>query len=147
MKKCSRCGYEKESGEFYPSATLPQGLRSACKDCERGRERNLSKDRANNKKWFRKNKRKRHAYHVRRKYGITVEAVDDRLQKQKRRCGICRKKKPGGRFNVWQIDHDHKTKKFRGVLCYCCNQLLGYAKDNIQTLLNAAEYLRKGDTP
>src|ERR1039458_645999 len=96
----------------------------------------------NNKRWFRENAAKRHAYHLLRKYGLTLDAGEFTFGSQGRRCAICGTEEPGGRFNKWQIDHDHVTGKFRGVVCYRCNQLLGYALDNIEILLNAAKYLR-----
>ena len=40
------------------------------------------------------------------------------------------------------IDHCHKTLKIRGVLCAACNKLLGHAKDNIETLQKAIDYLK-----
>ena len=41
------------------------------------------------------------------------------------------------------IDHDHTTKKVRGLLCLWCNTVIGFAKDNIETLKNAITYLKK----
>lgn len=41
------------------------------------------------------------------------------------------------------FDHDHKTGKFRGWLCFPCNSALGLAKDNIEILLAMVEYLKK----
>ncbi len=41
------------------------------------------------------------------------------------------------------IDHDHATGKFRGLICTRCNHGLGHFKDNIDTLLEAIEYLKK----
>lgn len=44
------------------------------------------------------------------------------------------------------MDHDHKTGKWRGLLCGNCNTMLGHAKDNPTTLLKAIQYL-KGNLP
>ena len=40
------------------------------------------------------------------------------------------------------IDHDHRIRRIRAVLCARCNQGLGYFLDNPILLENAAEYLR-----
>jgi hypothetical protein len=42
------------------------------------------------------------------------------------------------------IDHDHWSGKIRGLVCQGCNSVLGYARDQIGILNNAAEYLRGG---
>lgn len=39
------------------------------------------------------------------------------------------------------IDHDHKTGKIRGVLCFPCNKALGFMEDDIERLKNAIKYL------
>jgi hypothetical protein len=56
-------------------------------------------------------------------------------------CEICGTDKPA-REKSWSVDHCHTTGRIRGVLCHCCNTLLGMAKDNPRTLLAAVEYLR-----
>lgn len=39
-------------------------------------------------------------------------------------------------------DHDHKTGRFRGLLCFQCNFILGNAKDNTEILIALTDYLR-----
>lgn len=43
-------------------------------------------------------------------------------------CEMCGRPCPTGR--ALAIDHDHKTKKFRGLLCYVCNRHLGWYDEN-----------------
>ena len=40
-------------------------------------------------------------------------------------------------------DHCHSTGKVRALLCGQCNQLLGQAKENINTLRASIKYLEK----
>lgn len=62
-------------------------------------------------------------------------------RKKRKTCSLCRTKKHNG--NSWHIDHSHKTKKFRGVLCQNCNIGLGHFRDSIQLLMRAISYLRR----
>jgi hypothetical protein len=39
------------------------------------------------------------------------------------------------------IDHDHKTGKIRGLLCYNCNLAIGNAFDDIARLMAMIRYL------
>jgi len=39
------------------------------------------------------------------------------------------------------VDHCHDSGKIRGLLCRSCNTLLGNAKDNIDILKRAIDYL------
>jgi hypothetical protein len=39
-------------------------------------------------------------------------------------------------------DHNHYTGKLRGWICHNCNSMLGFAHDDINTLMNAIEYLK-----
>jgi hypothetical protein len=71
-------------------------------------------------------------------YGITPEEFDSIFQSQGESCAICKKKFTQYR---WCLDHCHATEKVRGVLCHSCNTLLGHAKDNEQTLIDAVFYL------
>jgi hypothetical protein len=60
---------------------------------------------------------------------------------QEHKCVICKEKLQFGHLSA--IDHCHKTGKVRGILCRSCNLLLGHAKDSIETLKSAQEYLKK----
>jgi len=59
---------------------------------------------------------------------------------QNNQCAICAKPLQGV-VHGGAHDHCHATGKMRGVLCLQCNAMLGFAKDNIQTLKNAIKYL------
>jgi hypothetical protein len=56
------------------------------------------------------------------------------------KCGICGALKPSGRGD-WHIDHDHETNRFRAILCYHCNLMLGCARDNKDILIKGASYI------
>lgn len=87
-----------------------------------------------------------------KKLGVTVEDLSTRKAKQGYRCAICKRHEDElGRPLVW--DHDHSCCSegrqcgscFRGYLCSECNSMLGYAYDDIERLVSAAEYLATWD--
>lgn len=57
------------------------------------------------------------------------------LKYQKGVCAIC-KKPPGARR--LHIDHDHQTLEVRGLLCFSCNNKLGFVEKYLDEI---AEYL------
>lgn len=61
------------------------------------------------------------------------------LAAQKGRCEIC-KRLPGTKELA--VDHDHRTDRVRGLLCFRCNVGIGQFDDSAELLLKAAEYLR-----
>jgi hypothetical protein len=65
------------------------------------------------------------------------EAVE-LISKQGGYCAIC-----SNLMTNKAVDHDHKTGKLRGILCYQCNSGLGMFKDNIETMKKAINYLEK----
>jgi len=52
-------------------------------------------------------------------------------------CEIC-----GGLGRIC-YDHDHKTGKFRGWICLRCNVAIGMVKENTETLMALADYIKK----
>ena len=73
-----------------------------------------------------------------RKYGLSLDDADRMMNEQNGECAICHVL-----LEVPCVDHCHKTKQVRGFLCYSCNLGLGAFRDNPQSLINAADYLRK----
>jgi len=59
-------------------------------------------------------------------------------------CAGCEDRKEGRKLSV---DHDHRTKRVRGMLCVNCNTLLGLAKDRPTILRRLARYLVKSGKP
>lgn len=100
------------------------------------------------KRWLEENKEHRLAYmktyNRNRKlsqYGLTVDTFNQMLEKQNNQCAICFTNTPTTKG--WCVDHCHTTNKVRGIVCDHCNLMLGYAKDNPNTLANAIKYLEQ----
>lgn len=51
-------------------------------------------------------------------------------------CEIC------GKTENLCVDHNHKTKKFRGLLCQACNRALGWFENNKESI---EKYLARGN--
>src|SRR5579864_622282 len=77
------------------------------------------------------------------RYGVTKSQIQAQSKKQKHRCALCGRKQKCGKRRRLYVDHDHKTGKFRGLTCFSCNSMLGFAKDSIKTLQAAIHYLRR----
>ena len=58
-------------------------------------------------------------------YGISLDDYNKLFAQQSGKCAICRK--PQSEFNYpLHVDHDHQTRKVRGLLCCGCNTGLGH---------------------
>jgi len=79
-------------------------------------------------------------------YGITLEDKEAMFVAQGRVCACCGSSDPLD-VRGWHYDHDHDTKKGRGVTCGPCNMTLGVAKESIHRLECCAVYLRKHSAP
>lgn len=55
-------------------------------------------------------------------------------------CPIC-----GERTGRGVVDHQHGTKRARGMVCDRCNQALGFFRDSADVCARAASYLTRGD--
>ena len=139
---CKDCGRER-----------PNHGRGLCSGCynRKWREDNPEYD----KEWYKENREARLEYcrnwckenpdttrehHIKHTYGLTLADYDKMLEAQSGVCAICGvSPEEGGRRLL--VDHDHKTGKIRGLLCYSCNVGLGHFKDSPHNLAEAIEYL------
>jgi len=77
------------------------------------------------------------AGHLRRKYGITPAQYDEMFARQGGVCAVCGRPPMTRRLAV---DHDHVTKRVRGLLCFHCNKYL-VGKLNVGTAKLVLAYL------
>ena len=129
-KICITCHLELQSEDFYPVSSKFLYLRGECKKCK-----NLDQ-----KKKYSPERRKNN--HLKRLYGITLDEYKQMFENQNGQCLICKTTNPTGKNKSFHVDHDHESNKIRGLLCHSCNLMIGQAKDNVQTLQSAIEYLQ-----
>lgn len=95
----------------------------------------------------RKNPEARRSNELKRIYGMTIAEFNAKLEAQGGKCAICGTTDPGGNSSgnqvSWPIDHNHKTKQNRGILCSKCNMMIGLLKESPEIIASAIEYLRK----
>lgn len=165
---CKTCNQPnpQPTSNFCNNKRNKDGLSNRCKDCTRkaiqeSNKKNRIKRNMQMREWRKKNperanriKRKyieknRDKYSLRQRntmykmrYGISLEDYEKMAKSQNNKCAICGSEKDCGRGKL-SVDHNHKTKKIRGLLCNPCNLMIGYARENIDNLLSAISYLSK----
>jgi len=94
------------------------------------------------KTWKERHPEKRKVYNRNsqiRAFGISPETYYLMLEKQGKRCAICRAESTR---KAMSIDHNHTTGKVRGLLCDGCNMSLGHIERK-DFLEKALEYLSR----
>jgi hypothetical protein len=160
MKTCSKCSTQEPS--LFPSrgsicrpcraaaqrawnAAHPEQLRShraksyrATASTEEGKARL----KAYKAKYAKQNAERTSA----KRYGLTLEQLQDMKVAQKGLCAICHQPETasrGGKTKELHIDHDHRTNKVRGLLCGKCNVVIGMMDEDPTRLRAAIDYLTK----
>jgi hypothetical protein len=83
------------------------------------------------------------SYNLKARIGITWDQKVEMIKNQNYKCKICNIDfKKINEKNI-HVDHNHITKKIRGILCQKCNTMLGGACDNIKILNSAIKYLKE----
>lgn len=131
LKTCTKCGKEKHISQFYADKQKTSGKRPDCKEC------NIKKC----TEWARNNKERRKSYVTKSATGVDSIDFNNLLNLQEDKCGICGKSTKDNKRRL-SIDHCHKSKIVRGLLCTRCNFGLGYFQDNEELLSKAIEYLK-----
>lgn len=118
-KTCSICSENLDIKCFYPNKKTRDKLRIECKSCSLIRR-------------------------IKNKFNIDVTY----LRGKQIHCEICNKElfftnDSLKKSDTLHIDHNHITNKTRGIVCTYCNCVIGYCKENIQTLENTIKYINK----
>lgn len=123
-KVCSICQEKKNGHSYYLDSSTKDGLQTLCIDCSR----------KNTARWQKEGK-----------YGLSPGDYERMFVKQEGLCGICGTNNPGlnnkGKIGDFCIDHNHDTKKVRGLLCYACNKGIGHLRDDPILLKKAVHWL------
>ncbi len=81
-------------------------------------------------------------------FGITIEIYEQKFKNQNGKCAICSDEETSvdgktGSIRRLAIDHCHKSKGIRELLCWRCNSTLGNVNDDIKLLHEMINYLIK----
>lgn len=77
------------------------------------------------------------------RYGLTQQRYDAMLTAQRGVCAICMRPER----TKLHIDHDHKTGRVRGLLCFDCNhRIVGNVERDINLFGSAMAYLTRTGT-
>lgn len=120
--------------------------RSRCPTClERSSALGRTRDKEAVRAWRAANRHREAGYYLRHQFGLTVEQFQALNDAQGGRCAICGVV-PSGRFKRLSVDHDHRTGRFRGLLCWWCNRGIGFLQDDPEKMRGAIAYLTAGLT-
>ena len=131
-KECKSCGREKALAEFYFNRSKGT-YDPSCKECRSDLERAKRTPEITRQK------------NLWQKFQITSDQFDDWLREQGGVCAICKQPETHtwrGKPRELSVDHDHSTGEIRRLLCHRCNTLIGLAREDINILLSAVEYLK-----
>lgn len=137
--KCRRC-YRREWYEKNVEAVKTQSKEYYKKTADRRRA--VSRQTYWNLSPTERKRRNREMCY-RGKYGISLEQYEAMVMEQKGLCFLCGKPpKSGDRLHV---DHCHKHKTVRRLLCKTCNFFLGVIERDPAWVTRAIEYLCAGE--
>lgn len=126
------------------------GTRGECKPCYMTRWNKEHPNSNSGPGWRKKNPEKARAIELRaslKKKGLTLAAFDALWEKQQGKCANvgCEKVFPRRspsrvEETTLHVDHDHKTGRVRGLLCFACNTALGLLREDRAVIQGLAAY-------
>lgn len=135
MKFCKRCECSKNEEDFHKNKAAKDGLNAYCKSCTNLSRRNY-RSKLENEGTLKFIKRRERFKAL---YGVLLDGYDSLEEPLDNKCEICGEAEKAGRS--LPLDHDHKTGRLRGFLCFRCNTVLGKVKDSTEILQNMISYL------
>lgn len=135
---CKRCGALK---------ILIKSGASRCKNCSK----------AWNREYYRRSEIRRaksRRQYLLRRYGVTLEHLEELLLQQQGCCAICGRHwtacTPACKsryetmfLNYLCVDHDHESGRVRSLLCNACNTAIGLLEEDLARFEAAADYVRR----
>jgi hypothetical protein len=123
--RCPACRQRKPADGFPRNRSTKNGRATYCKPCHN--------------RIIAENLRRQHGsgrnFQLKRRYGVDAVQVEWMILQQGGVCALC------GEANPKHVDHDHRSGKVRGILCFNCNKGLGKAEDGLDVLRRAMDYL------
>jgi hypothetical protein len=123
--RCPACKEWKAPEVFPRNRSTKSGRATYCRPCHN--------------RIMRENRLKHHGstrnFHLKRRYAVDTVQVEWMILQQGGACAIC------GEPDPKHVDHDHRSGKVRGILCFDCNKGLGKAQEGRDVLRRAMDYL------
>ena len=144
---CKRCGETKPLTDFYEMRGCVDGRRPACKVCvnltwNAWRAANPERIKQTCARYYQNNKTrllpKNREAGLKSRYGLPFGSYDRMFDTQGGKCAICDEPHTRGKLVV---DHEHETGKVRGLLCYRCNNAIGFLGESHERIMRVIDYL------
>lgn len=147
-KWCAGCSRTRQIKFFGKCKGRPLGLAYYCKSCAKNKNR---KFRTKNPRGYKKlytNWRKKNPLRLRSIGWIRywpnltnkerIEQYEKLFKNQKGKCKLCKKYQN----KYLAVDHCHRTKKVRGLLCNSCNLAVGHIETKIKIINKILKYIK-----
>ena len=150
MKTCTKCKKALPATQEYYSKDKKSKdcLNWTCKGCDAksSKGQHLKAERQASKAAYAKTPKGRLAQRkgqVMFAYGLTLQDLQDMLDKQKGCCAACGNSLINPKTkHLYQIDHNHTTGEVRGLLCKGCNIAYGHLREDELAILGLLHYHR-----
>ena len=148
-KVCTVCDEERNLSEYRKDKSAYDGLTQKCKPCfklyqKEWYENNKDAQKANAKKYRKKNPLSHFKSHIKREYGITLDDYNAMFSNQHGSCAICNTHQKDLEKRL-SVDHCHTSGNVRGLLCNRCNTSIGLFDEDTSILKSAINYIDRFD--